>query len=206
MPITTLFWDLGGVVLTNGWGHDSRRRAVEKFGLDAADFEERHHAVFPAWEAGEGTIDRYLERTVFYQPRSFSRADFMAFMYEQSQALTGGLELLRALSTAYRCVMLSNDPREITEYRIQRFNLAPLFSVFCSSSFVGLRKPDPRIYSLALDLAQRAPEECLFLDDRCVNLEGAAALGIQTLQVRDPEQLPRELAARGIRGAMPVTV
>ncbi|MHB8735293.1 MAG: HAD family hydrolase [Terriglobales bacterium] len=201
MGITTLFWDLGGVVLTNGWGHSSRRVAADTFGLDAADFEERHHAVFPAWEAGESTLDLYLERTVFYRARSFSKSEFADFMYQQSQPLPGGLELLSSLSSTYRCVMLNNEPREINQYRLDRFQLRPHFAVFCCSCFVRLRKPDPRIYALALNLVQRSPEECLFLDDRSVNLEGAAALGIQTLQAKDPAQLRRDLQTRGIQSA-----
>ena len=76
--ITTLFWDVGGVLLTNGWDRAARRRAAEQFHLDWEEFEDRHDLVVTDFEKGRLTLDEYLQRTVFYRSRSFSQDDFKA--------------------------------------------------------------------------------------------------------------------------------
>lgn len=197
-PIRTLFWDVGGVLLTNAWDHEERDRAAQKFQLQKADFETRHKEVVTPFEEGKITLDQYLERTVFYQPRTFSKDEFKSYMFSLSKPKTEVLEFARAL--AGKCLMatINNESREMNDYRIKQFGLAQIFDLFVSSCYVGMRKPDEKIYRVALDVIQKAPDECCFIDDRPPNIEGAAKVGMQTVLMRDPLQLKRDLQALGI--------
>lgn len=197
-PIRSLFWDVGGVLLTNAWDHEERDRAAQKFQLQKADFETRHKEVVTPFEEGKITLDQYLERTVFYQPRTFSKDEFKSYMFSLSKPKTEVLEFARAL--AGKCLMatINNESREMNDYRIKQFGLAQIFDLFVSSCYVGMRKPDEKIYRVALDVIQKAPDECCFIDDRPPNIEGAAKVGMQTVLMRDPLQLKRDLQALGV--------
>ena len=198
--ITALFWDVGGVLLTNGWDRHARRRAVEKFKLDWEDFEDRHELVVTRFETGRLALDRYLERTIFYRARNFSKDDFREFMFAQTQPIEGSLDLAGRLARSGRYLLaaLNNESREINLHRIEHFGLRKVFSVFFSSCFLGVKKPDDEIFRLALDLSQRAPEECVFIDDRELNLECAGRSGLRTLHFRDATQLESELRCAGL--------
>jgi putative hydrolase of the HAD superfamily len=179
-PITTLFLDIGGVLLTNGWDHNIRTRAAEKFNLDYEEMNERHHLTFDTYEEGKLSLDKYLNRVVFYQKRSFSREEFKAFMYAQSQPFPEMIELMRRLKTQYglEVAAVSNEGRELTVYRVQQYNLGAVIDFFISSCFVHYRKPDEDIYRIALDIAQVRPERVVYIDDRAMFVEVAQSLGI----------------------------
>jgi putative hydrolase of the HAD superfamily len=198
--IDTIFWDNGGVVLTNAWGRAERREAVEKFHLDGEDFEDRHELMLNAFETGQASLDEYLQRTVFYRPRLFTPEEFKAFMFSQSKPYPETLQLLKQLAAKRRYLLaaLNNESREINEYRIAQFGLRDYFAVFLSSCYLRVRKPDAAIYRLALEITQREPAECLMIDDRGLNLECARELGMQTIQFKNVTQLRQDLARHGI--------
>jgi putative hydrolase of the HAD superfamily len=198
--VRVLFWDNGGVILTNGWDRGARRNAVEKFDLDWADFEDRHELMLNAFECGQTSLDEYLRRTVFYRERAFTPEDFKAFMFEQSQPFPQPLEFAASLARTRRYVMaaLNNESREINDYRIRTFRLQECFEMFLSSCYLGVRKPDRGIYQLALEITQCDPAESVMIDDRGLNLECAKELGMHTIQVQTLEQLRRDLAQLGV--------
>ena len=198
--VTTLFWDNGGVILTNGWDRDSRQKAVEKFHLDWTDFEDRHELMLNAFECGEATLDEYLRRVVFYRERPFAPDEFKQFMFQQSQASPEPLAFLRDLARTRRYLnaTLNNESLEINEYRIRTFHLRDYFEVFFSSCYLGARKPDRGIYVLALKITQREPGECVLIDDRGLNLECARELGMHTIQFQNVAQLQSDLARLGV--------
>jgi putative hydrolase of the HAD superfamily len=200
MPLTTIFFDIGGVLLTDGWGHVSRRAAAEKFGLDWDEYSDRHEKVAHAIEVNGLTLERYLDRAIFYRPRSFTRAEFRDFIFAQSQPKPDSLRIAEELAESGRYFMatLNNEILELNLYRIQQFALRRCFSVFFSSCFLGVRKPDESIYRLVLQTTQRTPEECIFIDDREVNLECPRELGINTILFKDAAQLRAELISSGV--------
>ena len=204
--ITTLFWDIGGVLLTNAWDRDARHAAAARFGLDEAEFEQRHEALVSALETGKISLDEYLERTVFCYRQSFTREEFKEFIYAQSRPKADSLTLAREI--AHKCLMatINNESLDLNLYRIQKFGLRDIFTAFFSSCFVRLRKPDPAIYRLALDVMQKIPEECCFIDDRPLNLEGARQEGIHVIRFQDANQLRRDLAQMGVVAAPEVSV
>jgi putative hydrolase of the HAD superfamily len=196
--IRALFWDIGGVLLSNAWDHSERDLAVERFLLSKPEFEARHKELVSGFEEGKLSLDEYLERTVFYAPRTFSKEEFKQFMFSLSRPKPQSLELARSLPGKYFMATINNESRELNQYRIQKFELAEIFDVFVSSCFVGLRKPDERIYRMALELTQHSPEECVFIDDRQENLSGAEKAGFRTVLMKDAHQLRRDLQALGV--------
>jgi putative hydrolase of the HAD superfamily len=199
--ITTLFWDVGGVLLSNGWDRDTRRAAASRFGLKVEELEPRHEALVSALETGKISLDDYLERTVFCDRQSFSREAFKAFIYAQSQPNPDSLALARKLSGKYLMATINNESLDLNLYRVEKFWLREIFTAFFSSCFVRLCKPDPAIYRLALDVMQKTHEECCFIDDRAMNLEGARHMGMRVIQFQDANQLRRELAEFGVATA-----
>ncbi len=199
-PITTLFLDIGGVLLTNGWDHNARQLAATTFHLDYEELNERHHLTFDTYEEGKLSLDEYLARLIFYEPRSFSPADFKAFMFDQSQAYPAMLDLFRNVKETYglKVAAISNEGRELTVYRIQQFALHTLFDFFISSCFVHYRKPDADIYRMALDVAQVAPEQAVYVDDRAMFVDVAQGLGFQGIHHTGYEPTCAALAALGL--------
>jgi putative hydrolase of the HAD superfamily len=198
--ITTLFLDIGGVLLTNGWDHTTRIRAAVEFGLDYDEMNERHHLTFDTYEAGKLSLDEYLNRVVFYQARSFSRDKFKAFMYAQSRPFPQMIDLVRNLKTQHglQIAAVSNEGRELTVYRVQHFKLGDFIDFFVSSCFVHYRKPDADIYRIALDIAQARPEQVLYIDDRPMFVEVAQGLGIRGILHKDYETTWKALEAIGL--------
>lgn len=179
--ITTLFVDIGGVLLTNGWDHNSRQLAAETFGFDLKEMDSRHRMTFDTFEIGKISLEEYLKRALFYKKRSFTMQQFIDFMKAQSKSYPKMIELIKKYKEKHnlKVVVVSNEGRELTEYRIQKFKLDQFVDFFVSSCFVHLRKPDGEIYRVALDLAQASPKEVLYVDDRDMFVEVARNLGIK---------------------------
>jgi putative hydrolase of the HAD superfamily len=198
--ITAIFFDLGGVLLTNAWDQRERAAAVAHFQLDSQEFQRRHQLVVSAFERGEITLDEYLDQTVVFTNRRFSRQAFKDFVFSQSQADVEALDIARQLKVSRKYLMstINNESTELNLYRIQKFHLREIFDVFLSSCFVGLQKPDPRIYRLALNVTQRPAEQCCFVDDRPENLEPARQLGMNTILMKRADQLRQELKKLGV--------
>jgi putative hydrolase of the HAD superfamily len=199
--IRAIFWDVGGVLLTNAWDHTQRMAALEHFRLDEEEFHSRHEMVVSSFERGKISLDEYLDRTVFYRNRPFSRDEFRDFMFSLSQPMPEVLAFARALADSGKYFMgtINNESRELNLYRIEKYRLREIFRLFVSSCFVGLRKPESGIYRLAVDITQIKPEECCFIDDRALNLECAAKLGMRTIQMQTLEQLREDLAKSGVK-------
>jgi len=198
--VKTLFWDNGGVILTNGWDRGSREQAVEKFHLDWDDFEDRHELMLNSFECGHTSLDEYLQRTVFYRERPYKPEEFKQFMFEQSQPIAEGMAVLTALAGKGRYLQaaLNNESLEINDYRIHTFHLRDYFQAFFSSCYLGVRKPHRGIYSLALKITQCEASECVLIDDRGLNLECAREMGMHTIQYKDAAQLRQDLAKIGV--------
>lgn len=192
---TTLFLDVGGVFLTNGWDHNMRKQAAQQFNLDLVEFDKRHALTFDTYEIGKITLDVYLDRAVFYTHRSFSKQEFKEFMFAQSQPHSDMIQLIRDLKAKYslRTVVVSNEGRELMLNRINRFHMKEFIDFFICSCFVGYRKPDIEIYRLALDLSQVQPQNVIYIDDRQMLVEIGSQLGMQSIQHKSYEQTKKLL-------------
>ena len=181
--ISTLFLDIGGVLLTNGWGRESRVQAAEQFKLDYKEMDERHHLTFDTYELGKLTLDQYLNRLVFYEERDFTKDDFKTFMFERSKPYEESLAFFRELKQKHKLnvIAVSNEGRELNEYRIKKFELHNLFDAFVSSCYVRFRKPDADIFRMACDIAHAIPAETIHVDDRLMFVEVARSVGLHGL-------------------------
>lgn len=195
--IRVVFFDLGGVCLTNGWDHEERRRAARYFRLGVPELERRHREVAAAWERGEISRQVYLDHVVFYRARRFSRGEVIRWMEGQSRSVPEVLAVLKQLkeSGRYRLATINNESLELNRFRIERFRLREHFSDFFSSCFLGVLKPDARIFRIALHVTQCRVRESLFIDDRAQNVAAARALGLHTIHFRNPRQLANALQA-----------
>jgi len=199
--INTIFTDIGGVLLTNGWDRGCRRRAIDLFKLDAEETEERHHLCFDTLEVGKLTLDEYLDRVVFYKKQPFTRKKFRQFMYDQSKPFPEMITLLRELKKKYalKIAVVSNEGRELAEYRIKQFKLNTFADFFIVSSFVHFRKPDADIFRIALDTAQVRPSEVVYLEDRPMFVQVAKSLGVHGLRHIDYKTTCEKLKKFGFK-------
>lgn len=206
--ITATFWDCGGVFLTNGWDHFARKCVAEHFGLNFDEFESRHTEPNDQWERGRISLQQYLDATIFYVPRQFTMEEFVKQMRAVSRVLYPAMiEFVRSLRRQCTpenriCIyLLSNESRELMTYRIPKFGLTGLFDAFLVSAYIGLRKPEPAFFQCALDVSQRRPEQCVFVDDREENVAAARQLGIRGIRLETPQQAIAELGRLGIASA-----
>ena len=199
--ITTLFLDVGGVLLTNGWDHHARRRAAKHFKLNWAAMQERHELNFEIQEEDKITFQEYLDRVVFWQKRPFTRAEFRQFMFALSKPFTEMIELVRNLKAKYKLkvFVVSNEAREVNAYRIRQFKLDGFVDAFISSCFVHLRKPDAAIFRLALDIAQVPARQIVYIENTLLFVQIAGSLGIQSILHTDCKSTAAKLAAFGLQ-------
>jgi putative hydrolase of the HAD superfamily len=200
LPVTALFLDVGGVMLTNGWDRRSREGAAKKFGLNLDELSDRHRMTFDTYESGKLSLDEYLARVVFYEKRSFSLEEFRSFMFDQSMAYPEMIGLVKDLKARYRLkiAVVNNEGRELNEHRIRSFRLNEFVDFFISSCFVHFRKPDADIWKVALDIAQVPIEQVVYIDDRPMFVQVAEGLGIKGITHKEYGQTKAALAGMGL--------
>ena len=193
--IRHIFFDIGGVLGSNGWDHEQRERAVKQFDLNPEDFEWRHKEVVAQWEEGRITIDEYLDIAVFSTQRRFSREEFVQFMYSQSIPDEATISIARVLSqqAGFTLMTMNNEAEELNTHRIEKFGISPIFEAFLSSCWLGVRKPIPRFYNRGLGIAYAEPESSLFIDDRPQNITSASTLGMNVVHFKSATQLRSDL-------------
>jgi putative hydrolase of the HAD superfamily len=206
-PITALFVDIGGVLLTDGWDHDARKRAATNFRLELAEMEDRHHLTFDTYEEGKLTLEEYLDRVVFYQKRPFTRARFRRFMFAQSKPYPEMISLVAQLKVRHgvKVAVVSNEGRELNAYRIRKFKLDGFVDSFISSCFVHVRKPDADIFRLALDIAQAPAGQVVYVDNTPMFVRIAEGLGIRSILHTDYRSTCAKLASLGLRSGAGAT-
>ncbi len=199
-PVTCLFLDIGGVLLTNGWDHPARKKAAAHFELDAAEMEDRHHLTFDTYEEGKLTLEDYLARVVFHEKRSFNRSEFRRFMFAQSQPYPEMLKMIAQIKVQYglKIAVVSNEGRELNAHRIQKFKVNALADFFVSSCFVHFRKPDEDIFRVALDIAQVSVEQIVYVENTAMFVQIAKGMGIRSILHTDYQSTRAQLADLGL--------
>jgi putative hydrolase of the HAD superfamily len=193
--ITTIFFDVGGVCLTNGWDHVAREKSTKEFSLNYVEMEKRHKPLFKKFEKGKLSLDEYLDKVVFYKERDFSKKDFIEFMFSQSRAHESTLKILGELASKkkYHLATLNNESRELNDYRIKEFGLKKYFECFYSSCYLGVRKPEEEIFDKALHIFHKKAGRCLYIDDRKENYNAAVNAGLHSILLDKPENLQSKL-------------
>jgi len=199
--IELVLFDIGGVLGSNGWDREQRAAAIARFGIDAEDFQYRHEETVGALEAGQISLDEYLDVTVFCTPQTFSRDEFKQFMFAQSVPWPDSIAVARDISASgVRMATLNNESEALNCYRIQHFGLGPIFPTFFSSCWLGVRKPTRKIYERVFGMTQAKAERTVFVDDRAQNLAPAAELGVKTILFDNADGLRRTFRSLGLVG------
>lgn len=198
--IKTLFLDIGGVLLTNGWDTQTRSKAIEHFKLDANQTQERHHLVFDTFELGKMTLDAYLDYVIFYEIKSFTKDQFIRYMREQSLPIEGSIDFFKAIKEKYKLqvVAISNETRELNHYRFNHYKLMELFDAVVSSSFIHMRKPDASMFKLAIDISQCDVDKSLYIDDRKLFVEIVKSLGVHGFQFTNLVEVKNKIKDFGL--------
>jgi putative hydrolase of the HAD superfamily len=200
-PFDVILFDIGGVLLTNGWDHGDREQIFNRFGIDVTDYQERQSKLYEPWDTGRITADQFLSETIFHCPRPFTREEFWQAVLACSQWLEdGALGILEEIvaSNRYLVGALNNEPRETNQYRFEHFGLSRWLRVRLSSCYLGLRKPDLAYYRRAIEILGVLPERILFIDDRIVNVEAAQQVGLRALHYEGAQKLRGELEELGV--------
>jgi len=181
--IKVVFIDIGGVLLTNGWDYESREKASEIFKFDLQEMNTLHNFIYNVFEIGSISLDQYLDTILFHTPRDFTKMEFREFMFSRSIELPNLLKWLKEWKTQTDLPVfaLSNENLDLNEYRIQTFKLHELFDGFFSSCYLGVQKPDPRIFKMAMDITQFKPDECIYFDDIPMFVNTAKNLGMNSI-------------------------
>jgi putative hydrolase of the HAD superfamily len=191
-PFDAILFDVGGVMLTNGWDHVERAAVLKHFSLDRTAFEARHEKPYDALERDTIDMYAYLETTIFHEPRTFTPDDFIAVMKSQSVPIpSNAMGVLREISTSCKFLVgvLNNESRLLHEYRMEKYGLEPYLEIQLSSCYLGMRKPDADIYRRAIDIVGRPANRILFIDDRAANAQAARDAGMQAIQFLGEDQL-----------------
>lgn len=198
--ITTLLFDIGGVVLTNGWDENGRKEGAEYFKLNFDEVELRHNEIFPAFEKGNASLSKYVNEVIFYKKRNFNPGDFINFIKNRTKSYNSSIQILEELSRdkKYLLATINNESYELNLFRINQFRLYKYFAAFFSSGILNTRKPEPLIYKIALNVLHKKPQECLFIDDRIENIEEADKQGIHTIHLTDVDSLKKLLIKNNI--------
>ena len=199
--IRAIYWDIGGVLLTNGWDHEERARVLEQFAIPRDEYESRHEEANDRWERGELSDEEFLKQTVFFKERSFTPEQFIQAVREQSKWLPGGAKnVIAALrkNNGLKMAMLNNESGPLNDYRIATFGLAEYFDGFFCSAYIGMRKPELRMFRSGAAMLHFQPEECAFIDDRDKNCAAAAGVGMHAIQYKGEEALRDALRALGV--------
>jgi putative hydrolase of the HAD superfamily len=202
MQIRAIYWDIGGVLLTNGWDHEERARVLAQFSIPRDEYEARHEEANDRWERGELSDDEFLKETVFFKERSFTPAEFIQAVQAQSKWLPGGAKNVIAAvrrQNSLKMAMLNNESGPLNDYRIETFGLTEYFDGFFCSAYIGMRKPEPRMFRAGAAMLHFPPEECAFVDDREKNCAAAAEVGMHAIQYKGEEALKDGLRAMGVR-------
>ncbi|CAN5634210.1 HAD family phosphatase [soil metagenome] len=198
--ITTVFCDVGGVLLTDGWGHQSRQLAAKHFNFDYEEFDKRHQPLAGDFDSGLLNAIDYLNQTLFYRPRAFNQSEFMEFMRSQSEPFLDRIEVIAEIAESKKYLMatINNESLDLNSYRINKFELYKYFSLFFSSCYMRCSKPQAPIYDNALCITQKTARECVFIDDREANLVVPKQLGMRTILCTEAGQVRKELMDLGV--------
>lgn len=195
-----LYSDIGGVLGNNGWDGQLRRALCNRFGIEQEETERRHHLIFDSYERGYLSFDEYLTKVIFGLPREFTLEHVRDFTFNASTPWFENIEFFRRIRRMNQVgiALISNEGQGIADHRVKKFGLRDICDFMVISHFTGLRKPDPEIWKLALNLAQVKASESIYIDDREMFVDAAAELGFTAVHHTDLLITKQKLAELGI--------
>ena len=198
-----------GIIFDFGGVFNNAHETMAGFSVAAQRFGHSPQALYdlfyngPDWQAAK--LGRMTSTAYWRQMMTALGLDpagdveaFKAELFEGEQLNQAVVAIAEQLHARYPLALLSNATDDLDWLLEQRFGIRHLFDVVINSALVGLAKPDPRVYQLALDGLNLPPEAVLFIDDKPRNVVAAEALGISSLCFTDAATLVRDVRARGL--------
>ena len=205
---TAVLWDFGGVILSSPFEAFNHYEA--KAGLPV-DFIRTVNATNPhtnAWallernEISPADFDQAFANDSAALGHEVKGAAVLALLAgEIRPRMVGALDAVKAAGYKTACLtnnVIATDTESAVladDRAVAISNVMTRFDAVVESSKVGVRKPEPRFYEIACELLGVQPSECVFLDDLGINLKPAAAMGMTTIKVVDPDVALQELSA-----------
>jgi len=195
MSIRAVIWDFGGVLLRTE-DYAGRERLAQRLGKSRQELEDLVFSSVSGTQAQLGKIsdDENWENVRLSAGLSSAElADFQTDFWSGDRLDEGLIRLIQDLRPAHKIGLLSNNYPSLRSALQDRWKIADIFDVIIISAEVGLLKPDERIYRLALDQLDLAPEETVFIDDFAHNLIGAQKVGMRTILFQNAAQVRADL-------------
>jgi putative hydrolase of the HAD superfamily len=192
--------DLGNVIL---WFDNSifYRKMAAHCPLSAGEVREiavKAPEFVELFDLGRLTPREFYEGIIAKLGADIGYDEFMAAYADVFSVNPPALELMKRLHGKFRLILVSNVDAVRFGFIRKRFPELMIFDDYVLSYELGVMKPDPEIYRVALAKAGALPAECVFIDDMEENIEGAAALGIPAILYRPETDLEREIRFRGL--------
>lgn len=203
MEVKNIIFDLGGVLVD--WNPDyvfldefgGDRKKMQRFYDEVCTFDwnENQDAGYPLAQATEDRV------ALFPEQEAMIRMYYGRWEEMLGGPIAGTVALLKKLvdHPDYRVVALTNWSAETFPIALARFDFLHWFEGIVVSGTERTRKPFPEIYQTTLQRFGLEAPASLFIDDNARNIAAAAALGIQTIQFKNPDQLNTDLRTKGIR-------
>jgi len=203
MEVKNIIFDLGGVLVD--WNPDyvfldefgGDRKKMQRFYDEVCTFDwnENQDAGYPLAQATEDRV------ALFPEQEAMIRMYYGRWEEMLGGPIAGTVALLKKLvdHPDYRVVALTNWSAETFPIALARFDFLHWFEGIVVSGTERTRKPFPEIYQTTLQRFGLEAPASLFIDDNARNVAAAAALGIQTIQFKNPDQLKTDLRTKGIR-------
>jgi putative hydrolase of the HAD superfamily len=194
MTIKAVFFDLGGVILRTEY-QAPRQRLAERFGMDYEDIDKIVFGSDTATRASIGKIGeeehwRNVMKTLKLPASEYERVreEFFAGDVIDHEILN----FLRSIKPRVRTGLISNAWNGLRNY-IMREKFDNAFHHMVISAEVGVAKPDPKIFHIALEQLQVQAKEAVFVDDFIENIVACEKVGMKGIHFKDPMLAIRQL-------------
>jgi len=202
---TAVFWDFGGVILASpfdAFNHYEQERGLPRDFIRGVNATNPHTNAWAHLERNDidaTEFDRLFAAESEALGHRIPGADVLALLSgEIRPQMVEALRRVKAAGLLQACLtnnIVNRDEAPATSRDSAVAEIMAMFDVVVESSKVGFRKPEPRFYEMACELAAVSPSDVVFLDDLGINLKPAAAMGMHTIKVLDPDAALRDLEA-----------
>ena len=196
--IKAIVFDCGGVFLSKSWNDKSCHIIPKKLRISKDKATEIFYKHWPEIQIGKEDEDSFFEDLLKNSSEKVSLKEIKEIYYDCIDKIDDTFEIIKKLHKKYSLFTLTNQGKEWMKFKIKKFKLKRYFKDFICASFVGVAKPDKKIYEILLERTGLKPDECIFIDNLEDNLKPAKNMGYNVILFKNAKQLKKELSKYGI--------